>query len=99
LRDATRTLMKATTLIRRHGLKQRMPDEPDDFLRRMNTLAMEMSAASRHVDSKRARKKILRKMKALQQKIAAHARSHRDLPRAVIALPRALVKPRHAPPR
>jgi len=79
LRDPTRTLMKATKLIRRHGLKQRMPDEPGDFLRRMNTLAMEMSAASRHADSKRARKKVLRKMKTLQQKIVAHARAHRDL--------------------
>ena len=29
----------------------------------------------------------------------ALARSRRDLPRAVIALPRALAKPRHAPPR
>jgi len=79
LRDATRTLMKATALIRRSGLKHRRPNEPEDFLRRMNNLAMEMSAASRQADSKSARKKILRSMKTLQHKITAHARAHRDL--------------------
>jgi hypothetical protein len=38
LRDATRTLMKATTLIRKRGLKVRM-DEPAEFLKRMNQLS------------------------------------------------------------
>ncbi len=47
LRDATRTLMKATVLIRREGLKQRMPQEPLRFLSDMNKLAMAMSAGSR----------------------------------------------------
>ena len=28
LRDAARTLMKATVIIRKHGLKNRMPQEP-----------------------------------------------------------------------
>lgn len=79
LRDATRTLMKATALIRRHGLKHRMPQEPLAFLRRMNHLAMAMSASTRRDDAKRARKKALRTMKALQNKIAAHARAHREL--------------------
>ena len=32
LRDAARTLMKATVLIRKHGLKNRMPQEPLEFL-------------------------------------------------------------------
>lgn len=79
LRDATRTLMKATALIRRSGPKQRMPAGPEDFLRRMNNLAMGMSAANRQAGSKPTRKKILRSMKTLQGKIAAHARTHRDL--------------------
>ena len=47
LRDGTRTLMKATVLIRRAGLKQRMPQEPLRFLSDMNKLAMAMSAGSR----------------------------------------------------
>lgn len=87
LRDATRTLMKATVLIRRHGLKQRMPQEPLAFLRQMNHLAMAMSAAGRRDDSKRARKKNLRAMKTLQNKITAHARAHRELLAAAIKEP------------
>ena len=42
LRDAVRTLMKATRLIRKRGLKVRMK-EPAVFLQRMNRLSMEMS--------------------------------------------------------
>lgn len=79
LRDATRTLMKATGLIRREGLKQRMPQEPLRFLSDMNKLAMAMSAGSRQPDAKKQRKRTLRLMKRLEKKIAGHAQAHRDL--------------------
>jgi len=79
LRDVARTLMKATVLIRREGLKQRMPQEPLSFLSDMNKLAMAMSAGTRRPDAKKARKRTLRQMKALEKKIARHARAHRDL--------------------
>ncbi len=79
LRDAARTLMKATVLIRREGLKQRMPQEPLGFLSAMNRLAMAMSANSRRPDGKKRRKQTLRRMKALEKKIAGHARAHRAL--------------------
>lgn len=79
LRDAARTLMKATVLIRREGLKQRMPQEPLRFLSDMNKLAMAMSANRRRPDAKKQRKRILRQMKALEKKIARHARAHCDL--------------------
>jgi hypothetical protein len=79
LRDATRTLMKATVLIRREGLKQRMPQEPLRFLSDMNKLGMAMSACRGKPDSKKKGKRVLRQMKALQKKIERHARSHRDL--------------------
>lgn len=46
LRDATRTLMKATRLIRKRGLKVRMK-EPEEFLKRMNRLSMEMTRQAR----------------------------------------------------
>lgn len=79
LRDATRTLMKATRLIRKHGLKERM-EEPQVFLSRMNRLSMAMSQCSRWAkDSKRQRKKTLRLMKRLVGVVAAHARRHRRL--------------------
>lgn len=76
LRDATRTLMKATVLIRKHGLKQRMPQEPLEFLGGMNTLCMKMTAKGRAADGKKQRKKVLREMKALGKRVAAHATAH-----------------------
>ena len=79
LRDAARTLMKATVLIRREGLKQRMPQEPLGFLSGMNKLAMAMSANGRRPDAKKQRKRTLRQMKTLEKKIAGHAQAHRDL--------------------
>ena len=65
LRDAARTLMKATLCIRRAGLKQHMPQEPGEFLSAMNKQCMTMSAQRRQKDSKRQRKRILRVMKRL----------------------------------
>ncbi|MGH7959339.1 MAG: hypothetical protein ACREH8_20345 [Opitutaceae bacterium] len=78
LRDAARTLMKATVLIRREDLKQRMPQEPLRFLSDMNKLAMAMSANRRRPDAKQQRKRTLRQRKALEKKIARHARAHRE---------------------
>ncbi len=82
LRDASRTLMKATTLIRKHGLKHRMPQEPLDFLSDMNTLCMKMSAKSYAADGRKHRKKVLREMKELGKRIAAHARAHVEILKA-----------------
>lgn len=76
LRDAARTLMKATTLIRKHGLKHRMPQEPLSFLSDMNTLCMKMTAKSHAADGRKHRKKVLREMKDIEKRIAAHARAH-----------------------
>lgn len=79
LRDAARTLMKAVALIRRAGLKQRMPQEPLRFLSDMNKLTMAMSALGRRPDAKKQRKRTLRQMKTLENTIARHAQTHRDL--------------------
>lgn len=78
LRDAARTLMKATMLIREPGLKVRM-EEPKEFLKRMNQLCIRMTHARRKKDSKRKRKAVLREMKKLSQVIAGHAQRHHDL--------------------
>jgi hypothetical protein len=78
LRDAARTLMKATMLIRKRDLKVRM-EEPAEFLKRMNQLCMKMTHARRKKDGKRARKAVLREMKKLSKIIAAHAGRHRLL--------------------
>ena len=76
--DAVRTLMKATRLIRAHGLKHRM-EPPEQFLKAMNRLSIQMTHARRAVDSKKQRKKTLRLMKQQIQVVAAHARRHRRL--------------------
>jgi len=76
LRDATRTLMKATRLIRREGLHHRMPQEPLAFLSDINTLCMKMTAKYRTKDGRKHRKSVLRDMKKLSARIAKHARNH-----------------------
>jgi len=76
--DATRTLMKATRLIRTHGLKHRM-EPPENFLKAMNRLSIQMTHARRAKDSKKQRKKTLRLMKQQVKVVGAHARRHRDL--------------------
>jgi IS5 family transposase len=78
LRDATRTLMKAITLIRNEGLRHRM-DEPAQFIRRMNILAMQMTHTWNEKDSTKQRKKVLRKMDKLIGCVARHAKRYRVL--------------------
>jgi hypothetical protein len=78
LRDATRTLMKALTLIRREGLKARM-EPPSEFLRRINRLCIEMTHSRRQPESRKERKRVLRGMKKLVKVVGRHARKHRDL--------------------
>jgi len=78
LRDVSRTLLKATILIRRAGLCQRMPEEPERFARAMNRLCLEMTKTRRKTEASKARKSVLRKMKPLLKTIASHAKRHRD---------------------
>lgn len=78
LRDGTRTLLKATILIRGHGLKNRMED-PALFLQRMNRLCIQMTHTRRRPDSKKERKRVLRLMKRMVKTVQAHAQKHRDL--------------------
>ena len=76
--DGARTLMKATLVIRRHGLKARM-EEPEEFLKRMNRLSMKMTQARRTKNSKAARKAVLREMKKLSKIIQEHAERHLEV--------------------
>jgi hypothetical protein len=72
LRDGVRTLVEALVLIRRHGLKHRMP-EPEGYLRDINRLSMQMTHSRRKAGAVKSRKKILRKMKRVSKQVAAHA--------------------------
>jgi hypothetical protein len=77
LRDAVRTLMKATLLIRKAGLRGRM-QAPEEFLRRMNRLSIAMSQQTRRAGRKQGRKRVLRQIKQLVGVVRGHARRHRD---------------------
>ena len=78
LRDGARTLIKAVVLIRRHGLKHRIP-QPEGFLTRMNQLAIEMTHTRRQKESKKERKRVFRAMKKLSGVIRRHAQRYHDL--------------------
>lgn len=78
LRDVALTLLKATTLIRRAGLRERMPQEPAGFATAMNQLCIKMTHSRRKANSRKVRKQILREFKPLLRTIADHARRHRD---------------------
>jgi len=79
LRDATRTLMKAVSLIREQGLKARMP-APESFISRINKLCIAMTQASRKdaQQSQRQRKKTFRQMDRLVGTVRAHAQRYRQ---------------------
>jgi hypothetical protein len=77
LRDATRTLTKAMTLIRNKGLKHRM-EAPEVFFTRINRLCIGMTQCSGE-KNKRARKRIFRKIDRLVGTVRDHARRYRDL--------------------
>ncbi|MCC5023011.1 MAG: hypothetical protein J6386_09560 [Candidatus Synoicihabitans palmerolidicus] len=64
LRDVSRTLLKAVILIRRAGMRARMPAEPEVFARQMNRLCIEMTHTRRRANAKRARKQVLVRGKA-----------------------------------
>lgn len=72
LRDGVRTLMKAVKVIRKHGLRHRMPS-PDSFLRDINRLSIEMSQSKRRPESEKLRKTVLRRMKRLAKIVKEHA--------------------------
>lgn len=72
LRDAVRTLVQAISVLRDHGLKQRML-APATFLSAMNGLAMRMTHAGTGAKGKKACKAVLREMLALVRTVQAHA--------------------------
>ena len=78
LRDGVRTLMKAVDLIREQGLKHRM-DDPEQFIRDMNRMSIEMTMTRRKADGKKARKKVVRRMKRMVKRVEDHARRHYEL--------------------
>jgi hypothetical protein len=78
MRDGVRTLVKSVLIIRRHGLKRRIP-EPEGFLREINALCMAMSAGGRRKPGgKKERKSTLRSIKKVSRIMEEHGRRYRD---------------------
>jgi hypothetical protein len=75
IRDGCRTLLKAVKLIRKAGIKCRMP-ELNGFLSEMNGLCIKMAAAKSTNDAVKKRKSVLREMKKLEKIIRKHAQNH-----------------------
>ena len=78
MRDATRTLIKAIVVIRRHGLKHRI-GTPEMFITKMNRLCIQMAQVGRKKDGRKGRKHVLRSMNRLMKTIEKHARRYRQL--------------------
>lgn len=75
LRDATKTLMKATLSIRNAGLKNRM-EAPAEFISRINKLCMQMTHCRRKKEGRAERKRVLRLMKKVMKVVRGHAEKH-----------------------
>lgn len=72
LRDGVRTIVKSIRVIRKYGIRTRMP-KPSMFLTQINKLSIEMSQCRRKKNAKRLRKKVLRKMKKIAKIVKEHA--------------------------
>jgi hypothetical protein len=78
LRDAARTLVKAIILIREHGLKHRI-GPPEQLMREVNKLCIEMTHARKKPDSKKVRKAVFRQLKAQVRVIERHGQRYLEL--------------------
>ena len=78
LRDGVLTLMKAVTLVRNRGLKNRM-DDPVIFMREINKQCIAMTHTRRKKNARRMRKLVLRTMKRICKQVMRHAEKHRAL--------------------
>ncbi len=78
LRDAAQTLVGCIIQIRKHGLYHRI-DPPEQFIREMNKLCIEMTHTRKNKDGKKMRKKVFRRMKRLIKTIKGHALNYHSV--------------------
>ena len=78
LRDGVKSLMQSVELIRAHGLRSRMC-APQELIKKINRLSMEMTHTRRKKNSGKERKRVLREMKRLVVVVRGHARRYRTL--------------------
>lgn len=78
LRDAAQTLIGSIIQIRKHGLYHRI-NPPEQFVRQMNKLCIEMTHTRKKKDGKKKRKMIFRRMKQLMKTIEGHAQNYHEI--------------------
>jgi len=78
LKDVASTLLQGIILIRKAGIRNRIPCEPKELMREMNRLCIEITHSGRRNDSKKKRKAVLRDMKQLLKDVGKHAQLHAD---------------------
>jgi len=78
LRDSIRTLIKSILTIRRHGLVHRM-GKPEEFISVINKECMAMAGSRKKKDSKKERKRILRRMKKIEKTVRKHGKRYMEL--------------------
>jgi hypothetical protein len=76
--DCMLTMLQAIIVIRKHGLKHRIPN-PRSLISKMNALSMSITSASRNRGAAKKRKKIFRKLKKMAQVIRKHGCKYADL--------------------
>ena len=80
LGDCCKSLLKTIGTIRKHGIINRMPaGGSSTLLSSLNQLLIALGNARRRKDSKKLRKKILRKLKKFSKRCAHHASQHKEL--------------------
>lgn len=76
--DCMLTMLQAIIVIRKHGLKHRIPN-PQGLISKINAMSMSITSASRNRGAKKERKKCFRKLKKVAQVIRKHACRYADL--------------------
>jgi len=70
--DCMLTIIQAIIVIRKHGLKHRIPD-PHGLISQINAMSMSITSASRNRCANKERKKCFRKIKKIAKVIRRHA--------------------------
>jgi hypothetical protein len=70
--DCMLTMLQAIIVIRKHGLKHRIPD-PKGLISQINAMSMSITSASRNRGAKKERKKCFRKLSRMATIIRKHA--------------------------
>ncbi len=79
LKDIIISLMTTIKTLRKHGLKNRLPKSPEEFINEINNLSMQMTFTRRQVGGKKRRKELFRLIKKLCRKVVRHGELYRDL--------------------